>query len=73
MAKRAPSISRRSRSRRVCVLESTRCFRAGRCNERGAIEWPGEIDMCPDALYLRMTGQQPEALFPTLRKRVTNA
>lgn len=22
----------------------------------GAVEWPSEIDMCPDALYLRMTG-----------------
>ncbi|HMP06416.1 MAG TPA: DUF2442 domain-containing protein [Lacipirellulaceae bacterium] len=21
-----------------------------------AVEWPGEIDLCPDALYLQMTG-----------------
>jgi hypothetical protein len=39
----------------------------------GAIEWPGEIDMCPDSLYLRMTGKRPEDLFPTLRNRLSHA
>jgi hypothetical protein len=29
----------------------------------GAVEWPGELDMCPDALYLRMTGKRPENVF----------
>jgi hypothetical protein len=39
----------------------------------GAVEWAGEIDMCPDALYLRMTGKRPEELFPSLRNRVSHA
>ena len=39
----------------------------------GAVEWPGEIDMCPDALYLRMTGKKPEDLFPSLRNRLSHA
>jgi hypothetical protein len=39
----------------------------------GAVEWPGEIDLCPDALFLRMTGRQPEELFPTLRELMSNA
>lgn len=39
----------------------------------GAVQWPGEIDMCPDALFLRMTGKQPEDLFPSLRNRVSHA
>ncbi len=39
----------------------------------GAVEWPGEIDLCPDALYLRMTGKKPEDLFPILRDRMTPA
>jgi hypothetical protein len=39
----------------------------------GAVEWPGEIDMCPDALYLRMTGRRPEDLFPPLRKPYSHA
>jgi hypothetical protein len=29
----------------------------------GAVEWPGELDMCPDALYLRMTGKRQENVF----------
>jgi hypothetical protein len=30
----------------------------------GAIEWPGNLDLCPDALYLRLTGKRPEDVFP---------
>jgi hypothetical protein len=30
--------------------------------EGGGIEWPGEIDMCPDALYLRLTGKATRSL-----------
>ncbi len=26
----------------------------------GQIEWPGDIDLCPDALYLKLTGKRPE-------------
>lgn len=39
----------------------------------GAVEWPGNLDMCPDALYLRMTGKRPEDVFPILRNRMTHA
>ena len=39
----------------------------------GAVEWSGELDMCPDALYLRMTGKKPEDLFPSLRNRLSHA
>jgi len=39
----------------------------------GTVQWPGELDMCPDALYLRMTGKKPEDLFPSLSNRLTHA
>jgi hypothetical protein len=39
----------------------------------GAVEWPGGLDMCPDAMYLRMTGKNPEDLFPSLRNRFSHA
>jgi Protein of unknown function (DUF2442) len=39
----------------------------------GAVEWPGGIDFCPDALYLRMSHQRPEAIFPSLRDRLSHA
>jgi hypothetical protein len=48
-------------------------FEQVRVTAEGAVEWPTEIDMCPDALYLRMTGKRPEELFPALRNRVTHA
>ncbi len=48
-------------------------FDSVRVTEHGAVEWPGEIDLCPDALYLRLTGKSPEEVFPTLRNRLTHA
>ena len=35
--------------------------------ESGQIAWSDEIDLCPDALYLRITGKKPEDIFPNLR------
>jgi len=34
----------------------------------GEIAWSEEIDMCPDAVYLKITGKKPEDLFPKLRE-----
>lgn len=31
------------------------------------IQWSEEIDLCPDAIYLRLTGKTPEELFPQLK------
>jgi hypothetical protein len=39
----------------------------------GAVEWPGEIDLCPDALYLQMTGKAAEEVFPALRDSAAHA
>lgn len=39
-------------------------FDAVTVSESGAIAWPGEIDLCPDALYIRLTGRQAEEIFP---------
>jgi hypothetical protein len=37
-------------------------FEAVRLGDHGAIEWNQEIDICPDSMYLRITGQPVEAL-----------
>lgn len=42
-------------------------FESVRVNERGALEWPGDIDLCGDALYFRLTGKSAEEVFPRLR------
>jgi hypothetical protein len=43
--------------------------------ERGgrALKWPGEIDLCADALYMEITGKSPEELFPALLIESTHA
>ena len=38
-----------------------------------AIAWSDEIDLCPDALYLRLTGKKPEDIWPRLRNRIASA
>ena len=35
--------------------------------EAGAVEWPGELDLCPDSLFLQLTGQPVEKVFPNVR------
>jgi hypothetical protein len=37
-----------------------------RIAEGGAIAWGEQIDLCPDAMYLRLTGKEPEDVFPGL-------
>ena len=38
--------------------------RIGSSGERVWADW---IDLCPDALYLKVTGKKPEDIFPALR------
>jgi hypothetical protein len=38
-----------------------------------SLEWAGGIDLCADALYLEITGMEPEGLFPKLQAAGTHA
>ena len=42
-------------------------FQEVRVDESGAVVWPGEIDLCADALYLRLTGKAVEDVFRGLK------
>jgi hypothetical protein len=42
-------------------------FEDVRITEEGALAWPGGIDICADALYLRLTDKSPAEVFPRLR------
>jgi hypothetical protein len=42
-------------------------FENARIDESGALVWGDGIDLCPDALYLRLTGKTPEEVFPNLK------
>ena len=44
--------------------EDESSFQAVGLSEAGAPEWPGEIDLCPDSLYLQLTGKSWEDLGP---------
>lgn len=39
----------------------------------GALEWLGEFDLCPDALYLQVTRKTPEEVFPALIQPLSHA
>ena len=55
------------------VWDANGAFQRVQVGEGGGIQWGDQIDLCPDALYLRITGKTPEELFPTLRKLVEHA
>lgn len=39
----------------------------------GALQWPGDLDLCPDSLYLQMLGKPAAEVFPALRESLTHA
>jgi len=44
-----------------------------RIGSSGELVWDDRIDLCPDALYLKATGKEPEDIFPALRHHPTHA
>ena len=48
-------------------------FRDVRIGPSGELVWPGQLDLCPDALYLRITGKKAEDVFPSLRHEPSHA
>lgn len=55
------------------VWADPRVFKKVYIDEGGAIAWEGGVDLCPDALYLRLTGKRPEEIFPRLKTVRTDA
>ena len=49
------------------------CFAGVRLAEHGAIVWDDDLELCPDALYLQLTGQPLSAIMPAVREPVGNA
>jgi len=39
----------------------------------GALQWPGDLDLCPDSLYLQMTGKSAAEVFPALQHSLAHA
>ena len=48
-------------------------FERVRIGSSGELVWGEQVDLCPDALYLKVTGKRPEDIFPALRDRPIHA
>jgi hypothetical protein len=48
-------------------------FEQVRIGSSGELIWGEQIDLCPDALYLKVTGKKPEDIFPALRNQGAHA
>jgi hypothetical protein len=48
-------------------------FERVRIGSSGELAWGDKIDLCPDSLYLRTTGKNPQDLFPLLRREPVHA
>ncbi len=48
-------------------------FARVRIGSSGELVWADQVDLCPDALYLNLTGKKPEELFPGLRRERARA
>jgi hypothetical protein len=54
-------------------LQDPAVFAGVRLGEFGQVEWPVGVELCPDALYLRLTEKSPEDLFPGLSRQRADA
>ena len=48
-------------------------FESVRLTEAGAIAWCDDIELCPDALYIDLTGKSVEEVMPGVRPLVADA
>ena len=55
------------------IWNDPRAFERVRIGSSGEIVWDDEVDLCPHALYMELTGKSPEELFPNLKKAQVNA
>jgi hypothetical protein len=39
----------------------------------GEIAWSDEVELCPDSIYLRLTGKTPEEVLPNLARMQVGA
>ncbi|MBI4459981.1 MAG: DUF2442 domain-containing protein [Acidobacteria bacterium] len=50
-----------------------RFFETVQIDDSGALVWGDQLDLCPDALYLRLTGKPAEDVFPKLKTNRVHA
>jgi hypothetical protein len=48
-------------------------FASVRTGPQGEVSWGEEIELCADAVYMRLTGKVPEEVFPALKRTAVDA
>ena len=43
-------------------------FQNVKIGDSGELVWSDMVDLCPDSLYLQVTGKSPEDVFPSLKR-----
>ena len=49
------------------LWDDVRAFEGVYISSHGTIAWSDDVELCPDALYLRLTGMQAADVFSNLR------
>lgn len=50
-----------------------KAFEKVHIGEADQIAWSDEIDMCPDSIYMLLTGKSAEDIYPNLKEMSVNA
>lgn len=66
-------LSHRAGRRVFKAWESRTLFESVHLSSMGAVAWSDEIERCPDALYMQLTGKTVESLMPGARTMVADA
>jgi hypothetical protein len=48
-------------------------FRNVKIGDCGELVWSDTVDLCPDSLYMQVTGKSPSDVFPSLKREPVNA
>lgn len=48
-------------------------FETVHVSEAGAIAWGEDVDLCPDALYMQLTGKSVENVMPGVQAMIADA
>jgi uncharacterized protein DUF2442 len=54
-------------------LQDYRVFQQVHIGPGGEIAWSDEMELCPDSIYLKLTGKAPEDVFPNLARAAVGA
>jgi hypothetical protein len=48
-------------------------FQGVHLGSHGELVWNEDVDLCPDSLYMKLTGKAPEEVFPNLARTAVGA